>query len=100
MTMVLDDQTTFCNDTEWQDRVRQSSIAYARVVRVEDSSVDGHDLRVDLATKVLSEPDLWKLAITYAVATDAAMTLTPSDSDIATAVENAWDDVALLPGPV
>lgn len=99
MTMVLDDQTTFCNDTEWQDRVRQASIAYAREVRIEDSDIEGHDLRVDLATKVLSEPDLWKLAMTYAVATDSGMSLTPTDADIVTAVENAWDDVALLPGP-
>jgi hypothetical protein len=100
VALTFDEQTTFCNDTEYRDRVRQAALTVARAVRIEGSSVEGHDLRLDFATKVLADPDLWKLGIQATVATDPDLTTTPDDAALLTAVQNAWDDCALVAGPV
>ena len=99
MAMTFAEQETFISDTSSIAAVKQAMIQVARAIRVEAATVANHDLRAALVTQVLAEPDLWKVSFIAAVATDAALDTTPTDAELVTAVEDAWDDLAGVPGP-
>lgn len=100
MAMTLDEQETFVADASWLAKVGQAMATVARTVRAEASTTANHTLRADLSQRVLAEPALWADAFIRVVATDAALDTTPLDAELITAVEDAWDDVAGVPGPV
>lgn len=98
MAMSYADQKTFCDDVDWQDAVRQAMLDVARGIRVEGATVPGHDLRAALVTQVTAEPNMWKMSFIAAVAVILDDN-TPDDTELATAVEEVWDDLAGVPGP-
>ena len=99
MAMTFDEQETFIADASWLAKTKQAMTQTARAIRVEGATVPDHTLRADLSARVLAEPDLWAVSFISAVATDAALDTTPSDAELVTAVEDAWDDLAGVPGP-
>ena len=99
MAMTFAEQETFVNDDSWVAAVKQAMLQVGRAIRIEGGSVDNHDLRAALVVQVMAEPDLWKTSFIAAVATDPALDTTPSDAELVTAVEDAWDDLAGVPGP-
>ena len=99
MAMTFAEQETFVADDAWIAATKQAMIQVARAVRVEGATEPNHDLRAALQVQVMAEPDLWKVSFIAAIATDAALDTTPTDAELVTAVEDAWDDLAGVPGP-
>jgi len=97
--MTLDEQRTFANSTVWQAKVSQLAAKAALDVAAESAVTDGHAERAALATKVLNDPKAWAYPFTVAVATNPALTSSPSDNDLAFTLNSVWSAMAGAPGP-
>lgn len=97
--MTLEEQRMFAFSASWQAKVGQLAIKAALDVAAESAATESHDLRAELATKVMNDPKAWAFPFTAATATNPALTSAPSDNDLAFTVASIWNAMAGAPGP-
>jgi hypothetical protein len=97
--MTLEEQRVWVDDPEWQAKVRQLAVKASVAVSAESAGAAHHAIRAALAVKVLNEPDLWAKPFTAAVATNVALSTTPSDGDLEFTLNSLYDAMAGAPGP-
>jgi hypothetical protein len=97
--VTLEEQRVFVNRVATQQKIGQAAAKAALDVAAESAAVAGHAERAALATKVLNDPQAWAYPFTVAVATNPALSPTPSDNDVAFTVNSVWNAMAGAPGP-
>jgi hypothetical protein len=97
--VTLTEQVAWVLDAGNRRKVGQLAIKAALAVSAESASADHHDLRADLALAVLTEPEAWETRFARAVATNPALSTTPSDADLEFTVASTWNAIAGAPGP-
>lgn len=97
--MTLDEQRDWVDTPKWRALCRQAAVKASLDVSAESAATEHHDLRADLAVKVLNEPAAWEQPFTVAAAANPGLTVDPTDNDILFTINSVFNAMAGAPGP-
>jgi hypothetical protein len=100
MALTTDEQRLFRDDPVWRARVGQIARKVAADVSAESAAAEHHELRADLALKVLTDfSDSWERAITYNVVAQPGIVAAATDADLEFTISALWNAMSGAPGP-